>query len=71
MMAKFLSPMKGTNFESWYINFITECDSRPGGRDVYNTALAEWNGEIDRGVGFYWFVFENDADAAWFLLRFS
>jgi hypothetical protein len=71
MMAKFLSPMKGTNIEPWYINFVDEYGVRLGDPDGYNTALAEWNGEIDSGVGFYWFVFENDADAAWFLLRFS
>ena len=71
MMAKFLSPMKGTNFEPWYINFMNEGVSSPGDLNACNTALAEWNGEIDSGVGFYWFVFENDADAAWFLLRWS
>ena len=72
MMAKFLSPMKGTNFEPWYINFIDACGcTTPGDPDGYNTALAEWNGEIDSGLGFYWFVFENEADAAWFLLRWS
>lgn len=70
-MAKFLSPMKGTNFEPWYINFTAECVSSPGDLNACNTALAEWNGKIDSGIGFYWFVFENDADAAWFLLRFS
>ena len=71
MMAKFLSPMKGTNLEPWYINFTTACGTTPGDLDSYNTALAEWNGEIDSGVGFFWFVFENDADATMFLLRFS
>ena len=71
MMAKFLRPMKGTNFEPWYINFSTSCVITPGDLDSYNTALAEWNGEIDSGVGFYWFVFENDADATMFLLRWS
>ena len=71
MMAKFLRPMKGTNFEPWYINFITACGVRPGDPNGYDTALAEWNGEIDSGVGFYWFVFENDADATMFLLRWS
>lgn len=72
-MTKFLKPYSAlTGFEPWYVNFITEYklgdDLNPAD---FATALAEWNGTEESGIGFRWFVFENDADAAWFALRFS
>ena len=72
-MTKFLEPFNGADFEPWYINFVNEYNL--WGDEIktadYTAALAEWNGTSEGGIGFQWFVFENDADAAWFLLRFS
>ena len=72
-MTKFLKPYNSlTGFEPWYENFITKYKL---GNDLnpadFAAALAEWNGTEESGIGFRWFVFENDADAAWFVLRFS
>lgn len=72
-MTKFLKPYNALNgFEPWYENFINEYklweDSDPA---RVAAALAEWNGTEESGIGFYWFEFENAADAAWFVLRFS
>ena len=73
-MTKFLTPHTLSGFETWYINFITEYELwGDGDRNIadFAAALAEWNGTEESGIGFRWFVFENDADAAWFVLRFS
>jgi len=70
-MTKFLKPYNWlTGFEPWYVNFITEYKLGDN-LDDFAAALAEWNGTEESGIGFRWFVFENDADAAWFVLRFS
>jgi hypothetical protein len=74
MMAKFLKPFNGSDFEPWYINFVNEYnlwgDENYKPAD-YTAALAEWNGTGEGGIGFQYFVFENDADATMFLLRWS
>ena len=72
-MTKFLTPYNAlTGFEPWYVNFITEYELEDDHNPAdFAAALAEWNGTKESGIGFHWFVFENDADAAWFILRFT